>query len=77
MLDTSTFYLILTMAAFLFVATIIIHYHANTDKVRRKKGEVEAYTAKTTQKIAIIEAEIATLKEKKEQLDEEIESLKV
>jgi peptidoglycan hydrolase CwlO-like protein len=75
MLDTSTLSLILVMVGFVAVAIVMVHHHNNTDLVRRKKGEVAAYTNKLTRKIQIVENEIETLKLKVDELNEEIDTI--
>lgn len=76
MMESSTTYLILAMALFIFVAVIMVHHHSNTDQIRRKTGEVEDYTNRLNMKIEIIEREIVDLKLQIDDLDEEIDSYK-
>lgn len=73
MLDISTFSLIFVMIGFIAVSIIIVHHHKYSDMVRRKKGEVEAYSQKINQKIEAVEREIVDLKIQIETLDDEIE----
>lgn len=75
MLDTSTLSLILVMVGFVAVAVVMVNHHSNSDQVRRKKGEVSAYSQKLNQKIEVVERDIVDLKIKLESLDEEIDAL--
>jgi len=75
MLDTSTLSLILVMIAFVAVAVVMVHHHNNSDQVRRKKGEVAAYSQRLNKKIEVAEKEIVDLKLKLDELEEEIEAL--
>ena len=77
MLDTSTLSLILVMVGFIAVAVVMVHHHNNTDQVRRKKGEVAAYSKKLNKKIQVVENEIVDLKLKVDELNEEIDALQV
>jgi len=74
MLDSSTVYLMLAMGTFVFIAIIMIHKHNSTNQIRRKTGEVEAFSAQINQKITIIENEVIDLKLKIDELDDEIEA---
>ncbi|QJB57999.1 hypothetical protein [Pseudodesulfovibrio sp. zrk46] len=76
MLDTSTPYLLLAMATFIFVAIALVHHHKNGEIIRRKKGEVEDYVARLSQKIDILEQDIVDLRMKSDDLDDEIETFK-
>lgn len=76
MLDTSTFYLILMMVGFIYVAIVVVHQHSNADKVRRKQAEIEHFTMQVNKKMEVIEQEVVDLKIKIDELDEEIESFK-
>ena len=76
MLDSSTMYLIIAMAGFLFIAVVMVHQHNNADIVRRKTGEVEDYIARMARKVEIVEHELIDLKIRIDELDEEIESYK-
>ncbi|QGY40955.1 hypothetical protein GM415_12730 [Pseudodesulfovibrio cashew] len=75
MLDISTLSLLIVMVVFICVAMIMVHYHSNSDQVRRKKNEVASYSQKLSQKIDVVEKEIIDLKVKIETLDEEIDIL--
>ena len=74
MLETSTITLLLVMVGFIAVAMVMSHHHGSRETIRRKKGEVEAFSDKLNQKIGIIEQELVDLKLKVEELDEEIET---
>lgn len=71
-MDNSTIYLILALSGFVFIVVLMIHQHNCSDMVRRKRGEVEGITRKLQPRIEILEKEIADLKVKIEEVDEQI-----
>jgi len=75
MLDSSTLYLILSMAGFIFVAVVVIHQHNCSDLIRRKSNEVENTVQQLNQKIQVLEQEIVNLKIEIEEIDEQIDAL--
>lgn len=75
MLDTSTLYLILAMAGFIFVAVIMVHHHSCAEDIRRKTSEVEDFTVQINKKIDVVEQDIVDLKLRIDELDEEIDEL--
>lgn len=77
MLDSNTLYLILAMIVFLMVTVISVHRHNTNDQVKRKRGEVEDYMNRLTQKIAVLDNDIIDLKLKIDELDEEIDSYNI
>lgn len=74
MLDSNTLYLLLAMAAFVFIAIAMVNHHSNTDQIRKKRAQVQAFTNKLNQKIDAIEQEIVNLKVQVDDLEDEINS---
>lgn len=74
MLETSTVYLILAMAAFVIVAILMVHYHNCSELVRRKQNEVEAISLQLNKKIDILEQEVVDFKIKLDDLNDDIEA---
>jgi len=76
MLDSSTLYLILAMAGFVFVAIVMVHHHNCSDTVRRKRNEVKSVSTQLQMKIDVLEQEVVDIQMRLDEIDEEIEVLK-
>ncbi|XXJ20041.1 hypothetical protein ACR42D_10945 [Desulfovibrio caledoniensis] len=72
MLEVSTLYLLLAMFGFVLVGIIVIHHHNSSDLIRRKRNEVRRLTVHLEAKNSILEEQIAELKGKVNELDEQI-----
>ncbi|WP_319543749.1 hypothetical protein [uncultured Pseudodesulfovibrio sp.] len=77
MLDSSTLYLILVMAGFVLIAVIVVHHHNCSDIIRRKRAEVRGVKKQLEYKIDSLEHAIIDLKVQIEEIDEQIDILKV
>jgi len=77
MLDSSTLYLILAMAGFVLIAIIVVHHHNCSDLIRRKRTEVKSISKQLGYKIDTLEQEVIDLKIQIEEIDEQIDTLKV
>lgn len=77
MLDSNTLYMILAMAGFVLIAIIVVHHHNCSDIVRHKRAEVKGITKRLGYKIDTLEQETIDLKTQLEEIDEQIDTLKV
>ena len=74
MLDSSTLYLILAMAGFVFVAVVMIHQYNCSEVINRKRSEVESICQQFAKKTKMLEQGIMDIKTKIEELDEKLET---
>lgn len=74
MLDSSTLYLILAMAGFVFVAVVMIHQYNCSEIINRKRNEVESICQQFAKRTEILEQGIVDLKIMIEELDEKLET---
>jgi cell division protein FtsB len=72
MLEISTLYLLLAMFGFVLLGIIVIHHHNCSDMIRRKRNEVRRLTVHLEAKNTVLEEQIADLKTKVGDLDEQI-----
>ncbi|WP_338667107.1 hypothetical protein [Pseudodesulfovibrio methanolicus] len=72
MLEVSTVYLLLAMFGFVLLGIIVIHHHNCSDLIRRKRNEVRRLTVHLEAKNTVLEEQIADLKTKVGDLDEQI-----
>jgi cell division protein FtsB len=72
MLEVSTLYLLLAMFGFVLLGIIVIHHHNSSDMIRRKRNEVRRLTVHLEAKNTVLEEQIADLKTKVGDLDEQI-----
>jgi hypothetical protein len=72
MLEVSTLYLLLAMFGFVLVGIIVIHHHNSSDMIRRKRNEVRRLTVHLEAKNSVLEEQIADLKGKVGEIDEQI-----
>jgi cell division protein FtsB len=72
MLEVSTLYLLLAMFGFVLLGIIVIHHHNCSDMIRRKRNEVRRLTVHLEAKNTVLEEQIADLKTKVGDLDEQI-----
>jgi cell division protein FtsB len=72
MLEVSTVYLLLAMFGFVLVGIVVIHHHNSSDMIRRKRNEVRRLTVHLEAKNSVLEEQIADLKDKVDDLDEQI-----
>ena len=77
MVDSSTSYLILTMTAFVLVAIVVVHHHNCSDQIRRKRNEVRSITNQLEKRIDVLEQEIINLKLQIDEVDENLNTMKV
>lgn len=76
MLDSSTFYLLLAMGGFVFVAVVMVHHHNCANAIRIKKNEFESISQQLEPRIEAFEEQIIDLQVEIDEIDEEIDSLK-
>ena len=76
MLDSSTAYLILAMAAFGMMTLLLIHLHKTSEKIRAKRIAVERIVEQIDMKSDAMELEINEMRDKIDAIDEEMQSRK-
>ncbi|WFS61159.1 hypothetical protein LF599_10765 [Pseudodesulfovibrio thermohalotolerans] len=72
MLEVSTLYLLLAMFGFVLLGILVIHHHNCTDQVCRKRNEIRRLTVDLSAKNAVLEEQIAELKTKINEIDDQI-----
>jgi cell division protein FtsB len=72
MLEVSTLYLLLAMFGFVLLGIIVVHHHNCSDLIRHKRNEVRRLTVHLEAKNTVLEEQIADLKTKVGDLDEQI-----
>ena len=75
MFETSTIYLLLAMASFVFVAVVLVHHHNCSDTIQRTRNEVQSVTARLDEKIAVLEQEVVDLQIQVDEIDDQIAPL--
>lgn len=75
MFDSSTLYLLLAMATFVFVAVVLVHHHNCNDIIQRKRNAVKNVTARLDQRIELLEQQVVDIQIKIDEIDEQIAAL--